>query len=79
MTCKRQFSCDLCHSSLSDASEGIGIRWAALDNIKAVYLHDSEHHLCNKCCTGLRAMFADLDRINKIHADLALEVERERA
>lgn len=79
MTCKKQFSCDLCNFSISDASEAIGIHWDRSDTIKAVYLHDSEHHICTKCCTGLRAMFADLDQAAKVRADLALEIERERA
>lgn len=70
MTCKRTYQCDLCHGTLSDAPDGIGIRWGAGDQIKAVFFADSERHLCNRCVAGLREMFADLDKITQMYRDL---------
>ena len=62
MTCKRVYQCDLCNGSIPDAVEGIGIKWGAGDQIKAVFFANSEHHLCNRCVAGLREMFADIDK-----------------
>ena len=61
MSVKRHFICDLCHSEIRDMSEGIGIRWQ-YQSIKNVLIHDAEHHLCNKCCTGLETMFAGIEK-----------------
>ncbi len=79
MTCTKRFACDLCRDSIADASGGIGVKWNSATKITAIYLHDSEHHICSNCVLGLREMFADLGRMEKIRTDLALEEERECA
>lgn len=73
MNVRREFKCDLCNSEIRNLSEGIGIRWefqAIKSVLKSVLIHDSEHHLCGKCCADLKAMFADLDRIQAIRVQM---------
>jgi hypothetical protein len=71
MALRKHYTCDLCGSPITD-KDGIGIFHKANGDIQAVYLHRDGvgHHLCNTYIKGLRAMFADLDRIGKIHAEL---------
>ncbi len=71
MTLRKNYSCDLCGSSISDAN-GIGIFHKANGDIEAVYLgrECAGRHLCNGCVKGLRVMLADLDRTAQIHAEL---------
>lgn len=72
MTVRRHFNCDLCHSEITDITEGIGIRWE-FQRIKNVLVHDSEHHLCGKCCIDLQAMFADIQKTGNIRAKVDAE------
>lgn len=77
MSLRKSYSCDLCGSPISDTN-GIGIYHKACGDIEAVWLHKdgAGRHLCNGCVKGLRAMLADLDRTNRIHAELdAAEAE----
>lgn len=71
MSVRKNYSCDLCGTSITDA-DGIGIIHMARGEIRAVWLHKegAGRHLCNGCVKGLRAMLADLDRTASIHAEL---------
>lgn len=71
MSVRKNYFCDLCGSSITDA-DGIAVLHKAMGDIRAVYLHTdgAGHHLCNSCVRGLRGMLADLDRTAQIHADL---------
>ena len=71
MSVRKNYSCDLCGSAITEA-DGIGIVHKARGEISSAYLHNEEagRHLCNGCVKGLRFMLADLDRISQIHAEL---------
>jgi hypothetical protein len=68
---RKNYSCDLCGSGITDTN-GVGIIHMAAGDIRAVWLHKegAGRHLCNGCVKGLRAMLADLDRTSQIHAEL---------
>lgn len=71
MSVRKNYSCDLCGSSITDTN-GIGIIHKANGDIQSVWLQKegAGRHICNDCVKGLRAMLADLDRTIQIHADL---------
>lgn len=71
MSVRKNYSCDLCGTGITD-TDGIGIIHKASGEIQAVWLHKegAGRHICNACVKGLRAMLADLDRTNQIHAEL---------
>lgn len=71
MSVRKDYTCDLCGSSITEA-EGVGIIHKARGDIEAVYLKrdGAGRHLCNSCVKGLRVMLADLDRTMKIQEDL---------
>ena len=75
MSVRRAFSCNFCKNSISDASEGIGVKWTGIETLTPVYLHDAETHLCNPCCRALPTLFAELDSLRKSHAERD-EIER---
>jgi hypothetical protein len=68
---RKNYSCDICGSSISD-TDGIGIIHKAAGGIEAVWLQrdGAGRHICNSCVKGLRVMLADLDQTIQIHADL---------
>jgi hypothetical protein len=70
MTCQKRYICDLCHDPIHDITDGIGLRWNSGNHIANVIVPDSEHHLCNRCIEGLKAMFADIDRMVGIYREL---------
>lgn len=69
VTCRRTFNCDFCKCSITDASEGIGVEWSGSTELKPVYLHAAETHLCCTCVKALPTLFAELELLNKIHRD----------
>lgn len=70
MSVQKNYRCDLCASSITDAN-GIAIIHRANGDIKSAYLHNegAGHHLCNSCVKGLRAMIAGLDQLHQLHED----------
>jgi hypothetical protein len=57
MSVQKNYSCDLCGSSIADAG-GIGIIHKANGEIEGVpvRLEGAGHHLCNRCVNGLKGM-----------------------
>ena len=70
MTCTKRYACDLCRDEMREATDGIGLRWASGNNIRHVFWADSEHHLCNRCIEGLRAMFVEIDKTREMYREL---------
>lgn len=70
MVVKRTYSCDLCHDTIHEATDGIGIRWSAGNKIEHVFIASSEHHLCNRCIEGLQEMFGDIKRTTEMYRSL---------
>ena len=65
MTCTKRYTCDLCRDDIKTPVDGIGIRWQSGGKIARVHVIESEHHLCNECVAGLRAMLAAMDGVGK--------------
>jgi hypothetical protein len=65
MSVKKNYSCDLCGSGITD-TDGIGVFHHGEDKIDAVWLHKecAGRHLCNNCVKGLRGMLAGLDQLD---------------
>ena len=73
MTCTKRYACDLCREEMREATDGIGIRWAAGSVINATFYTNSEHHLCNRCIEGLRGMFEQLAKDREMYRELDAE------